>query len=129
VGSDISLKGGIIAGAAGGAVFLLFLLPLDFGIIISIIAAAGAFAAAYFIARGQNGEEMKIDLGVDRAVYDAVLKDGVRKTTELRKHVSRMKAGDAKENALKICGFADRIVQDVTDDPKDARAASQFMNC
>ena len=68
-------KDGLISGLLGGAIFLVFFLIVDAGILLSILSAAAAFAVGYFLLfRVKAPEVLAAETDVRNSLNDAVKK-------------------------------------------------------
>jgi 5-bromo-4-chloroindolyl phosphate hydrolysis protein len=120
----------LIAGTAGGTIFLVFFLFLRFGIIPSVIIAAVTFALMGIIFKPKRDEmEMNVILdGVTDEALKEILKSGHKKQLMLKELKSKISKPQIRERVDKIIDVVNRIFEDLKYDPKDVKVARQFLN-
>jgi len=118
---------GIIAGIAGGVIFLFFLLLLNINLFISLGAGAAAFGVAFLFFR--TSHVLAGGMSVPEKIQvEQVIADGLKKQQELQVISKGLKAGLVKKRLENISSFIGRIVSDVRDDNKDYKIAGRFLD-
>jgi 5-bromo-4-chloroindolyl phosphate hydrolysis protein len=123
------LRAPIAAGIAGGTVFLVFLFILNLGIPLAALAGLAALAAGYFLFRPSRKTEIVVGtLDVSNEMLDQVLKEGRQKLDQLKKLTAKITVDSARDKAQHICELTGKILDDITQDPKDIKPERQFLN-
>ncbi|TFG63735.1 MAG: hypothetical protein E4H36_04875 [Spirochaetales bacterium] len=121
--------GALFAGLLGGAVFLLFLLLFNFTVLLSIAGGLGGLIAGALIFRKRKPDTMNIAVeGVTQTMIEEALKDGQEKLAKLRAYSAKIQHREIKDKTDSICNTTGKILDDIKKDPKDYRAARQFLN-
>lgn len=120
----------ILAGIAGGAVFLVFLFVLKLNLLLSAAVAVGGYVAFILITRPQpKPNDLIVGVsGITREMFDETIKQGEAGYKELRWYTEQIKERAIKDKGLKLCDLVQRIIQDVKEDPKDVKAAQKFFS-
>ncbi len=118
----------IICGIIGGGVFLFSLFVIGFNPLLSIIFAAVGYVSGLLMLHKNDEIDVNLSGGVTQKMLDETLAEGYRKLKEmkeLRKNIFNETVGK------KIDGIADivsKIFDDFKRDPKDIKAARQFLS-
>ena len=116
-------KDGLISGLLGGAIFLVFFLIVDAGILLSILSAAAAFAVGYFLLfRVKAPEVLAAETDVRNSLNDAVKKlDSIEK---LRKQITKPAVSS---KVLEVEMFIKKIISQVAKEPATLKKAEMFF--
>lgn len=121
----------IISAAISSGVFSLLFIVVDAGTLISLVLGGTAFAGGALLLSPEKidplFEELAREHGITPAQLKKILKNGKRKIKILRNSADNIKESEIKTEILKIAGTAEKIFQDFTRDPKDIKAARQFI--
>ncbi len=121
--------GGIVSGLVGGGVFLLFWMVLDIPLAWSAAAGAASLAASIAVARGaRKAEGPAVGSFVDKALARKTVARARQLASSLRSSCSAMEPGSFRDKFSGLAVGLDSIARDVSDDPKDALAASIFLS-
>ncbi len=119
----------LLAGITGGVFFLVFLFLLKINPIISILISAAAYIGVYFLFSDRDREvEYQIQGGVTPEVLEQTLKEGRERIKLMRGYIPRVKKTEIKAKLERICVLIEKIYEDFQQDPKDIKAARQFLN-
>jgi 5-bromo-4-chloroindolyl phosphate hydrolysis protein len=124
--SDLS---GLYAGIISAGIFLLSFFVLNLGIV-SIGIAGGSFLAFALILRpAKSNKPMEIvSSGMSREMYDQIIIEASEKHKTMVDLVSKMKTGEIRDKAIKVCDVIYRIIEDLKQDPNDVKTARQFLS-
>ena len=118
----------ILAGIAGGFVFVVFFIILNIGIIFSAIAGIAAFAAVLLIMKKKSDQSVEMmSSGVTAEQLKTVLKYGNDKIAELKKESSKISNPDVVKKVNDIIHVVNKIFKNFEKDPKDIKTARQFL--
>jgi hypothetical protein len=116
---------GSLAGATGGGLFLLLWLVFGWGFLPALLFGAAGFGAGLLIARRRP--ELHVELpGVTAEMRAAALREGRAKLAELSEAIRGI-YGPARSRFDAVREAAARIVEDLERNPRDVRAARQFL--
>jgi len=117
-----------LAGIIGAAVFAVFFLVVDAGLLVSALCGIGGFIAGLVLVPAGKTKSLELGAGVDPEEFREALAGGEKALLALRKSA---KAVADKAVAVKVGAIADlveRILDDIRKDPKDLRNARQFLS-
>jgi 5-bromo-4-chloroindolyl phosphate hydrolysis protein len=119
----------LLAAAVGAGVFALSYLAFGLPILVSALAAAGAYVAGLFLffARGKRGLEVRVG-DPDAATVAQTLAEASAKVDGIAKLSVRIQKLDVKAKIDTLITIARGILDDIRKDPKDIRRARQFLN-
>lgn len=121
----------IISAAISSGVFSLLFLVVDAGTLISVILGGTAFAGGALLFSPEKidpmFEELAREHGITPGQLKKILKNGKTKIQILRDSAGNIKESAIKSEIIKIAGTAEKIFQDFSRDPKDIKAARQFI--
>lgn len=120
----------VVPGVGSGATFLgaLFLLNMPFAL------AVGVGAAAYVgltLAVGEKKPALPALPGLDGMTQEdinRIVRDGHVKVASLRSLAREARDKNVGTKILAICALADRIFDNLRDDPRDIRVAKRFLD-
>jgi hypothetical protein len=116
---------GALAGAVGGGLFLALWQLLRWGFVPSLLFATAGFAAGLLALR--RPRKLPIDAaGVTAEMRAAAVREGREKLAELTGAI-RSIAGPARVRFDAVRAAAAKIVEDLERNPRDVRAARQFL--
>lgn len=124
------LRQAIAVAIAAGAFASLHLL-LGVGTFLSILAALAAYIAGLIIFRRRKKNTDAVQIvsgGVTQADLRKTLEEGSRKLNEMRSYGMRIRNPEVKRKVYDICGVVERIYENFKKDPKDIKAAKQFLS-
>jgi len=119
---------GVLAGVVGGAVFLVLWMVFGLPVIPSLIAGAAGYGAGLLIFRRSSGSLEVAIPGVSREMISTSLREGGEKISELKSLSPRISSSSIRAKFDAIVGAGEDIVDDLKKNPKDIRAARQFLN-
>ena len=120
--------GGILSGIVGGGLFLLLWLALGVPVLLSLVVGVVGYGAGLLIfRRSARGVEVAIP-GVSRAMLEEALREGADKLAELKSLSGRIPDRPVREKFDAIVTAAGSIIDDLRKNPKDIRAARQFLS-
>ncbi|HNR88989.1 MAG TPA: 5-bromo-4-chloroindolyl phosphate hydrolysis family protein [Spirochaetota bacterium] len=120
----------LISLAIAGGVFAGLHVFLNIGIFVSLLAALGGYIAGLIIFRRRarpEGVEI-LSGGVSQSDLRATLAEGSRKLNEMRSYGMRIRNAEVKRKVYDICAVVERIYDNFKKDPKDIKAAKQFLS-
>lgn len=121
----------IISAAISSGVFSLLFLVVDAGTLISLILGGTAFAGGALLLSPEKidpmFEELAREHGITPAQLKKILKNGKEKIKTLRGFADEIREPVIRSEIIKIAGTAEKIFQDFSRDPKDIKAARQFI--
>ena len=121
----------IISAAISSGVFSLLFLVVDAGTLISVILGGTAFAGGALLLSPEKidpmFEELAREHGITPAQLKKILKNGKEKIKTLRGFADEIREPVIKSEISKIAGTAEKIFQNFSRDPKDIKAARQFI--
>ncbi|HVO39085.1 MAG TPA: 5-bromo-4-chloroindolyl phosphate hydrolysis family protein [Spirochaetia bacterium] len=124
----VTVGGSIASGVVGGAAFLLFWLVFGLPIFVSLGIGVVAYGAGLLAFR-RSPRSVTVEVpGVSREVREAALREGQEKVAELRELSRRIEAPPVRNKFDEVVASAERILDDLTKNPKDIRAARQFLS-
>jgi len=116
----------------GTGIFLFFNLLVDAGIVLAsalgLAAALGGFLLLNPKKWDAELERLAQIYGITPDVIEKTIKKGVKKIRAMRKHAETIDKEPVKQSIDRICGTAEKIFQNFKQDPKDIKAARQFLN-
>ena len=121
----------IISAAISSGIFALLFVVVDAGTLISVILGGTAFAGGALLFSPEKidpiFEELAREHGITPAQLRKILKNGKDKIKTLRTYSVEIKESSIKNEIVKIAGTAEKIFDDFSRDPKDIKAARQFI--
>lgn len=125
-----SILSQIFTAVGAGAIFIVFFILLQFGLILSLVISFLVFAVLGAILRPKKAE-MEINIlldGVTDEQLKQILKAGHEKQLVLKNLRNKVSKLEIKEQVDKIIDVVNRIFEDLKHDPKDVKIARQFLN-
>ena len=120
---------GVLAGLIGGAVFLLLRLVLEVPVFWSLLGAAGGTVAGFLLFGRRRPEGFVLPgSGADRQLAEEAVREGRARLEELKRTIGRIPDKPVRDRAEAIAAVAERILEDIRQDPKDVRPARQFLS-
>lgn len=119
---------GIISGIIGGAVFILSSVLVGFNFLISAILAVGAYIAGTFILHEKEEIDVHLSGGVTQAMLEETLAEGYKKLKILKEFRKKIFNETVGKKIDAIADVIDRIFENFKKDPKDIKAARQFLS-
>ncbi|HEY9592828.1 MAG TPA: 5-bromo-4-chloroindolyl phosphate hydrolysis family protein [Spirochaetia bacterium] len=118
----------IVAGVTGGVAFLIFWLLLEVPFVVSLLVGCAAFGAGILIFRGRR-RTLTIDAsGQTAGTREAALREGQEKLKRLQDLSVRIRDASVRGSFDAVVSAARRIMDDLKKNPKDIRAARQFLS-
>lgn len=113
-----------------GAIFAGFFLFLNYTLMSSIFIGIGGYIAGRILFRNmkKKEEEKYVSTGITSKMVDKVINEGYEKLKEIRSYSFRMRNQDAKKKVEEIIKVGKKIYDNFREDPKDIKAARQFLN-
>ena len=119
---------GILAGAVAGGLFLLFWLAFGVPLVPSLLIGAAGYGAGLLVFR-RSARSLEVAIpGVSREMISAALREGGEKISELKSLSQRIASSSIRAKFDGIVAAAESILDDLKKNPKDIRAARQFLN-
>lgn len=122
----------IFSAAVGAAVFGLMHFLVDAG---ALIAGALGLAAVLGGLLLLNPKKFDPELarlaqiyGITPDIIEKTIKQGAKKIRAMQKHAEKIDKESVRATITRICSLADSIFKDFKSDPKDMKAARQFLN-
>ena len=104
--------------------WLVFALP----VIPSLVAGVAGYGAGLLVFR-RSPRSLEVDIpGVSREMISTALREGSEKISELKSLSPRISDSAIRSKFDGIVGAAENIVDDLKKNPRDIRAARQFLN-
>jgi 5-bromo-4-chloroindolyl phosphate hydrolysis protein len=117
----------VLGGLLGAAAFLVFLMFLQAGLFLSLLAAAGGFAAGLLLAN--DPRSLKISAGGPAAKnLDAALAAAEGKLEEFESLIGAIESESVRRKARQIAELERKILEDIEADPKDFGPARGFLS-
>jgi 5-bromo-4-chloroindolyl phosphate hydrolysis protein len=104
---------------------------LGIGWLISVLAAITGFIICRTILKPRKIKEKEIVVetgGVSQAELNRVLEEGGKKINEMRSYGMRIKDAEVKRKVYAISEVVQKIYENFKKDPKDIKAAKQFLS-
>jgi 5-bromo-4-chloroindolyl phosphate hydrolysis protein len=117
----------IIFGIIGGGVFLGFLFILKFNFFIALGLGGAAFIASSILFSKNKDIEIVVD-GITREKYNEILESGSKKLKIMKGYLTQVNNAEVKEKIRQIGDVVEKIFDDLKKDPKDVKAAREFLN-
>ncbi len=121
----------ILSAAISSGIFALLFVVVDAGTLISLVLGGTAFAGGALLLSPEKidpmFEELAREHGITPAQLKKILKNGKEKINILRSYADKIKESSIKTEINQIAGTAEKIFQDFSKDPKDIKAARQFI--
>jgi 5-bromo-4-chloroindolyl phosphate hydrolysis protein len=121
----------IISAAISSGIFALLFIVVDAGSLISLLLGGTAFAGGALLLSPEKIDPMFEALakehGITPAQLKKILKNGKAKVNTLRDYADDVKDGAIKKEITEIADTAEKIFQNFSRDPKDIKAARQFI--
>ena len=120
----------IISGIIGGATFIIFYLVIHVVIIISIIAALGAFIAMNLILMSPTFYGVSM-AGLNESAIEVITKtieEGSEKVLKIRKLSRNINKLNIRTKTEEICVIADKIFLQLKKNPKGVSYIKKFLN-
>lgn len=113
-----------------GAVFTGSFLFLNFTFWSSVFIGIGGFIAGRILFRNLKPKEIEkfVSTGITSKMVEKVISEGYEKLKEIRSYSFRMRNQDAKKKVEEIIKVGKKIYDNFREDPKDIKAARQFLN-
>lgn len=121
--SDETTKDGLLSGILAAAIFLVFLLLIDAGILVSILVAAVAYAIGFFFLFRVK----KPEIIASETTLKAAIQEGYRKLSEIRSLGKRVQKASMTSRIEDIEGIIGKILAKIEKDPVGIRQAHQFL--
>ncbi|MGE5403357.1 MAG: 5-bromo-4-chloroindolyl phosphate hydrolysis family protein, partial [Candidatus Saccharibacteria bacterium] len=116
---------GVVSAAVGGAGFLAFLFLLQTGLPIAIGAGIASFAGTALALGKSDDEGPEAKLGV--LAGDATIAEAHKKLQNIHACGRRVQDTAVRQKVEAICGVADKIFEDLRNDPRDIQPAKKFL--
>jgi len=117
---------GILPGALGALLFLLFFVIVDAGLLVSLACAMGGFVAGIFL--GRQGRDVELGLqGQAAEDFRAAIRQAESGLAELRARERSIPDKTVAAKVEAIAGIVDRAIAQIRQDPKLLKNARQFL--
>ena len=125
-----STKSGIIAGIVGAVFLLLSFLFFHIQILVSIILGiSGYIGTILILSSTKTNSQLEIKFGdVSPELLESTLKDGREKIKLLESYAAKIKDPGVIKQVEHIIDVINRIFENFKKDPKDIKAAKQFLS-
>ena len=118
---------GVLAGVLGGGAFLVFWLLFGVPLVPSLLIGAVGYGAGLLVFR-RSARSIDVAIpGVSREMITTALHEGEQKVAELKALSPRLSDGSVRARFDAIVAAAGSILEDLRKNPKDIRAARQFL--
>ncbi|MDQ1354621.1 MAG: hypothetical protein QG657_4930 [Acidobacteriota bacterium] len=127
----VSPVGNVAAALIGGGAFVLFLLVLKIGIIVSLAVGALGYGAGLLIFSSKKPDKMMIEAhlhGVSEEMLKKTLEEGYWKLGQIRAFAGRIQDKRISRKVEAIGNAVEEIFENFKKDPKDIKAARSFLN-
>jgi len=121
--SDDTTKDGLLSGILASAMFLVFLLVIDAGILASLLAGAAAYAIGFFFLFRVKKPEV---LAGETTLKEAI-QEGSRKLSEIERLGKQVRKGSMTSQVEDIVGIIGKILAKIEHDPASLKRAHQFL--
>ncbi len=119
----------IIPSIIGGSVFLFFTFFLNVNLFFSIGLGLAGFIASIFLFQGKSKKEIEFSsFGITKSQYEEILKEGESNLNILYSYQKNIKNKIIAGKIQEIIDVIEKIFDDLRKDPKDIKAAKQFLN-
>lgn len=120
---------GIMAGAIGSAVFLLFLLPLDVSFLLSLLAGVIIFIAVMLMWPKREAPPAPGDPDfVPMEFYMEMIKEGKAHADAIKSSIVKVPNSVVQQQLRSICDSADRIFDILAEKPQNVKVIRQFFS-
>jgi 5-bromo-4-chloroindolyl phosphate hydrolysis protein len=121
----------ILSAAISSGIFALLFVVVDAGTLISLVLGGTAFAGGALLLSPEKIDPMFEALAKEHGITPAqlrkILNNGKAKVKTLRIYAENVKDNSIKKEISEIAGTAEKIFQNFSKDPKDIKAARQFI--
>jgi 5-bromo-4-chloroindolyl phosphate hydrolysis protein len=121
--SDETAKDGLLSGILASAIFLVFLLAIDAGLILSLLVAAVAYAIGFFF----FFKVKRPEIIAGESTLKAALLEGGRKLAVIQGLEKRIRKSSMVSQVKDIEGIIGKILAKIERDPGRLRQAHQFL--
>lgn len=121
----------IVAGLLSGAVFIIFFIFLRTNILFSLVFTVIAYIGILLIIPTVKKVRISTDakkFGITPEMIKEVIADGQKKITDMKTLLARINNYVIQEKVKSIIKTTEEIFADFEKDPKDIKAARQFLN-
>ena len=126
--STISVGASVAAGIIGGAGFVVLWLVLGVPALLSLLIGAAAYGAALLVFR-RGPRPLAVEVPrASRELRDAALREGREKISELKALSGQIASVSIRAKFDSVVASAQRILADLEKNPRDIRAARQFLS-
>ncbi len=120
-----------ISAAISSGIFSLLFVVVDAGTLISALMGGAAFAGGALLFAPEKidplFQEAALQHGISPQQLKKIIAGGKQKVKKLRAFADNITEGDIKSGIEKVSESAERIFQNFQKDPKDIKAARQFI--
>ena len=118
----------IACGICAGAVFLLFYLLLDIGLLFSVILAALGYAGLnLLLAPGRKTLTIE-NTNLTKDEFEGTIRDGKKKIQAIRDTGEKIRNPEVRVGIEKICKVMDDIFDNFVKNPNDIKMARKFLD-
>lgn len=117
----------VVAAVVGGVLFAAMLILFG-SVLWAIVAGIGGFVAGLLILTPQKKERTFELHGITREELEASLAEGRAKIAEIGRSAADVRNAAVKRKVEGLIDVANRIIEDIREDPKDLRRARQFFS-
>lgn len=115
-------------GLIAGGLFLLFFIALDLNIFVSIGLGIAAYIAGLFTFQSPAAEAVADRGGISGETLNKVVSEVSEKLKTLESNKNRIKKAQVRSKLDEICSSVRKILDNFKKDPKDIKAAKNFLN-
>lgn len=120
-----------ISAAISSGIFSLLFVVVDAGTLISALMGGAAFAGGALLFAPEKIDplfrEAALQHGISPQQLKKIISGGKKKVKTLREYADRISQPEIHSGVLKISGTSEKIFQNFQKDPKDIKAARQFI--
>jgi 5-bromo-4-chloroindolyl phosphate hydrolysis protein len=121
--SDETTKDGLFSGILAAAMFLVFLLIIDAGVVASLLAGAVVYAIGFFFLFRVK----KPEVIASEATLKEALQEGSRKLSEIQRLEKQVRKASMIPQIKDIEGIIGKILAKIEHDPDSLKQAHQFL--
>lgn len=122
----------ILSVVAGAGIAALFSFVFGFELLISAIFGIGSFLGSLLLLAPKKIDPVLEELarmhGITPGKLKSIIKDGRKKVRKMRHYAKKIESEKVNKKIEDICCIVENIYKDFEHDPKDVKAARQFLN-
>ena len=122
----------IASAICGAAVFFLFFVVFESHILITLLCSLAALLGVFLsLSKKKIDPELKklaLHYGLTPRNIKKTIKQGRKKVSSIKREAKKIEKQSVQKKIMSICDTLDKIFKDFEKDPKDIKAAREFLN-